>query len=154
MLHAKSKSQATAIFATADWWTVCYAEYIEGLWYVSIPNLLKIYQFAEMLQHTYMQEKENELKDNMRKMKEEEGSSCSCSWWIWYERVCDKVGNKINEKISCLGEMMSKLTINLPPLEGGTRLIAPREIQLLVILNWQNSQTIMLQLCTLSCLRS
>ena len=68
--------------------------------------------------------------------------------------MCDKVGNKINEKISCLGEMMSKLTINLPALEGGTRLIAPREIQLLVILNWQNSQTIMLQLCTLSCLRS
>jgi len=65
-----------------------------------------------------------------------------------------KVGNKINETISCSVELMFKLIINLPALQGRVRLIAPRDFQLLLILNWQSSQTIMLQLCTLSCLRS
>jgi len=51
-----------------------------------------------------------------------------------------KVGNKINEKISCLVELMCKITMNVPALEGRARLISPREFQLLVIMNWQSSQ--------------
>jgi hypothetical protein len=47
-----------------------------------------------------------------------------------------KVDNKINETISCLGQLIYKLTIHLPALKGRTRLIAPRKFQLLVILNW------------------
>jgi hypothetical protein len=65
-----------------------------------------------------------------------------------------KADNKENETISCLGELMCKLTTNVAGLKGRARVIAPREFQLLVILNWQSSQTIMLHLCTLSSLRS
>jgi len=49
-----------------------------------------------------------------------------------------KVNNKINETISCLGELIYKFTIDLPALKDRARLIAPREFQLLVILNWQS----------------
>lgn len=37
-----------------------------------------------------------------------------------------KVDNKINEKIICLVELMCKLILNIPALEGRARLIAPR----------------------------
>jgi len=65
-----------------------------------------------------------------------------------------KVDNKINEKISCLVELMCKLILNIPALEGRARLIAPRLFHLLLITIWQSSQTVMLQLSMLSCLRS
>ena len=65
-----------------------------------------------------------------------------------------KVDKKVNETSSYLGELMCKFTINLSALEGRARLIAPRGFQLLLSLNWQRSQTIMLELCILWCLRS
>lgn len=51
-------------------------------------------------------------------------------------RVCViKVDNKIKKTIRCLAELMCKLTINVPALEGRARIIAPRDFQLLVIMN-------------------